>query len=76
MTENFLSNSRGELILLLAQPTKLAQPATQLEPNDFPPKLLGEVTGAELAGCPFCSTGGGQLQIHSTFLTKLACLRG
>lgn len=78
MKENLQMNTQqGELILLLARVTKLVQPAARLEPNNFPPKLLGGDTGAELASCPFCSAGRGQFQIdRGTFPTQLACPGG
>lgn len=44
------TNTQEELILLQTQRTKLVRPATQLEPNYFPPKLLGGDTGAEGVG--------------------------
>ncbi len=44
------TNTQEELILLQNLTTKLVRPATQLEPNYFPPKLLGGDTGAEGVG--------------------------
>lgn len=57
------TNTPEGLILPQVLTIKLVQPATQQEPNYFPPKLLGGDTGAEGVGIfPFLLCRQGTFQ--------------